>query len=71
LKQAWADFVAGEWHSIPTEPVPVYQRAIEDFVQAVRTKGCVPISAEDARQVLAVVLAIYQSAAERRIIAIS
>ena len=71
LKQAWGDFTAGEWHSIPTEPVPVYQRAIEDFAQVVGTKECVPISAQDARQVLAVVLAIYQSAAERRTIPIS
>ena len=71
LKQAWDKFTAGEWHSIPTKPVPVYQRAIEDFAQAVGTKGCVPISAQDARQVLAVVLAIYQSAFERRTIPIS
>jgi predicted dehydrogenase len=71
LKQAWGDFSAGEWHTIPTEPVPVYQRAIEDFARAVGTKECVPISAQDARQVLAVVLAIYQSAAERRTIPIS
>lgn len=71
LRRAWDEFTAGQWHSIPTEPVPVYQRAIEDFAQAVGTKRCVPISAQDARQVLAVVLAIYQSAAERRTIPIS
>jgi predicted dehydrogenase len=71
LKRAWRDFTAGQWHSIPTEPAPVYQRAIEDFAQAVQTKGCVPIAAQDARKVLAVVLAIYQSAAEHRTINIS
>jgi len=71
LKQAWHDFTAGQWHSIPTEPAPVYQRAIEDFAQAVQARDCVPIDARDARQVLAVVLAIYQSAAEHRTITIS
>jgi predicted dehydrogenase len=71
LRQAWAEFSAGQWHSIPTETVPVYQRAVEDFARALRTDGCVPIDAQEARRVLAVVLAIYQSAAERRTITIS
>jgi predicted dehydrogenase len=71
LKRAWADFTAEQWHSIPTEPVPVYQRAVEDFATAVQSSGCIPIDAQDARQVLAVVLAIYQSAAEKRTITIS
>ena len=71
LRRKWSEFTAEQWHSIPLEPVLVYQKAIEDFAQAVGTKGCVPISAQDARQVLAVVLAIYQSAAEKRIIPIS
>src|SRR6266508_3218629 len=66
LKQAWRDFTAGQWHSIFTKPVPVYQRAIEDFAGAVQSGQCAPIDARAARQVLAVVLAIYQSAAEHR-----
>jgi predicted dehydrogenase len=71
LRRAWKEFSAEQWHSIPTESVPVYQRAIEDFAGAVRTDGHVPIAAQAARRVLAVVLAIYQSAAERRTITIS
>ena len=71
LKRAWRDFIAEQWHSVPTEPTPVYQRAIEDFAQAVQSRDCVPIDARDARQVLAVVLAIYRSAAEHRTITIS
>lgn len=71
LKRAWGDLTAGQWHSIFAEPVPVYQMAIEDFARAVQSEGCVPIDAHTARQVLAVVLAIYQSAAEKRTIAIS
>jgi predicted dehydrogenase len=71
LKTEWNEFAAQEWHSIPLEPVPVYQRAVDDFASAVRTKGCAPISTEDARYVLSVVLALYRSAAEKRTITIS
>lgn len=71
LKHAWRNFTAEQWHSISVEPVPVYQRAVEDFVQALQSGRCVPIDAYAARQVLSVVLAIYQSAAEKRMITIS
>jgi predicted dehydrogenase len=71
LKQAWGEFRSGQWYSIPSESTPVYRRAIDDFAQAVQTGGCVPIDARAARQVLAVVLAIYQSAAEEKTILIS
>jgi UDP-N-acetyl-2-amino-2-deoxyglucuronate dehydrogenase len=71
LRRAWGQFKAEQWHSIPLETVLVYQRAIEDFAQALQTGGCIPISAQDARQVLAVVSAIYQSAAEQKTIMIS
>jgi predicted dehydrogenase len=71
LRWAWGEFYAEQWQSIPTESVPVYRRAIEDFARAVRTDGCAPISAQDARRVIAVVSALYQSAAERRTIKIS
>ena len=71
LKQATNEFRSEEWHTIPMEPVPVYQRAIEDFAQAVQQKQCVPIDAYAARRVLAVVLAIYRSAAEKRTIPIT
>jgi predicted dehydrogenase len=71
LKRTWGDFAAEQWHSIPTESVPVYQRAIDDFVQAVQSRQCAPIDAQAARQVLAIVLAIYESAAEKRTILIS
>ena len=71
LRRSWGEFSAGQWHSIPTESVPVYGRAVEDFARAVRTDGRAPVSARDARRVLAVVLGIYQSAAERRTITIS
>jgi UDP-N-acetyl-2-amino-2-deoxyglucuronate dehydrogenase len=71
LKQAWRDLAAGQWHSLPTQPASVYQRAIEGFAQAVQAGQCAPIDAHAARQVLAAVLAIYQSAKEKRRITIS
>ena len=71
VKREWEDLAPDHWHSIPMESVPVYQRAIADFSRAVRSGECVPIDALAARRVLAVVLAIYQSAAEHRMISIS
>ena len=70
LKQDWGDFTAEQWHSIPVESVPVYRRAIEDFTQLVQSQQCAPINGQAARQVLAVILAIYQSAKEQRKISI-
>ena len=71
LKRDWRDFSAERWHSIPAESVPVYQRAVEDFAKAVQSGGCAPIDGKAARQVLSVVLAIYQSAFEKRMLTIS
>ena len=71
VQRDWEDYESGLWHSIQPEPVPVYERAIEDFAQAVQTKKCAPINGHDARYVLSVVLAIYQSAVEKRNISIS
>jgi predicted dehydrogenase len=70
LRRARGTLTAGRWHTIPTEPVPIYLRAVEDFARAVQSKGCTTINAYTARQVLAVVLAIYRSANEKRTITI-
>ena len=71
LKRAAGEFMPGQWHTIPTEPISVYQRAIEDFARAVQRNQCVPIDAYAARRVLSIVLAIYRSAVEQRTISIS
>ena len=71
LTRAWEDITPGVWHSFSGESASVYQLALDDFVRAVQSGGCVPIDAHAARQVLAVVLAIYRSAAEKRTISIS
>lgn len=71
LKRPWRDFAAEQWHSIAMPPLSVYRLAIEDFAKAVQSNEPAPITGWDARQVLAVVLSIYQSAAENRPVSIS
>ena len=71
LNRAWGDLPAGQWHVIPAEPVSVYQLAVENFARAVQSGECFPVNAQSARQVLAIVLAIYQSAAQNKTISIS
>jgi predicted dehydrogenase len=71
LKRDWNEFEGGQWHTIPGDPVAVYQRAVEEFAQAVQSGGCVPSDAENARYVLSVVLGIYESAKQKKTISIS
>jgi predicted dehydrogenase len=71
LRQTFGEYAAGQWHSIPLQPVPVHQRAIEEFAKAVQSGQCPLIDAHAARQVLSIVLAMYQSAVEKRAITIS
>jgi predicted dehydrogenase len=71
LKKSFGEFAAEQWHSIPTQPVPVYERAIDDFARTVQSGQCAPIDAQAARRVLSVVSTIYQSAVEKRTITIS
>ena len=71
LKRDSGDFPAGRWHTLLTESAPVYVRAVEDFARAILSHQCAPINGHDARYVLSVVLAVYQSAARRRTITIS
>jgi predicted dehydrogenase len=70
LNRTLGHLTAGQWHSIPTKHIPAHSLAVEDFARAVQSNECVPIDAQAARHVLAVVLAIYQSANEKRTIAI-
>ena len=71
LKQAFGEYAAGTWHSIALQPVQVHRRAVEEFAKAVQSGQCPPIDAHAARRVLSVVLAMYQSAVEKRTITIS
>ena len=71
LKNTRGDLKAGHWHALQLEQVPVYLRAVEDFARAVQSGQCPPIGGRDARYVLSVVLAMYQSAKERKMISVS
>jgi len=71
LKRPYNQYSPEQWHSISAEPVSVYLQAIEEYARALRSGGCVPIDGQAARQVLAVILAMYQSAAEKKTITIS
>jgi predicted dehydrogenase len=68
LRREWQELPAGVWRTLPAPAVPVYARAIEDFARAVQEGRPAPIGGCDARRVLEVVLAIYQSALERRMV---
>lgn len=71
LRRPMGDITANTWHSIPVEPAHVHRCAIEDFAQAVCSGQTPPIDARAARQVLSVVLAIYQSSLEKKMITIA
>lgn len=71
VTRRFEQFIPGQWHTIATEPVPVYRRAIEEFANALQRGECAPIDAKAAQRVLAVVLAIYQSATEQKVVSIS
>jgi len=70
LRQGWGDIPAGVWHTVESTPAPVYVGAVEAFANAVQLGEPSPTNGHDARRVLAIVLAIYQSAAEKRTIMI-
>lgn len=71
LRQGWEEIPAGKWHTLPATKTNVYLAAVEEFTNALLCGNSPPTSGKDARQVLAIVLAIYQSAAEHRAITIS
>jgi predicted dehydrogenase len=70
LRRAWGEFAAGQWHTLPLAETNCYQAAIDDFAVAAQQGRPAPIDGHAARRVLAVVLAAYRSAVERRAIAL-
>ncbi len=71
LKQDFGELKGGIWHTLPYEQPPVFQKAVEAFATAVQQGKPAPTSGRDARQVLATVLAIYDSAVEKKIITLA
>ncbi len=70
LRRSWGELPANTWQRLPGSPAPLYTRAVEAFAHAIQRGEPAPIGGRDARQVLAIVLAIYQAAAEKRTIAL-
>lgn len=68
LRQPWDDIPANVWQTLPGAKAPVYAEAVEAFARAVQNGEPAPTSGQDARQTLATVLALYQSAEEKRAI---
>jgi predicted dehydrogenase len=71
LRQAWKEIPAEKWHTLTAQKTNVYLAALEEFTNALICGNSPPTSGKDARQVLAIILAIYRSAVERRAINIS
>jgi predicted dehydrogenase len=70
LREKWNELAPGIWHSLPAHQIDVHRAAVDEFAHAVK-QGVKPSSnGQSASEVLAVVLAIYQSAAEQRMIRI-
>lgn len=71
LREAFLDLAAGQWQTRPNPLVPLHARTVEAFAQTVRAGPPTTAGARQARQTLAVVLALYQAAAENRTIQVS
>lgn len=70
LRNTWGDIPAKTWHTLPTEKVNVFAKAIDSFANAVLHSEPAPTGGRDARRVLAIVLAIYQAANKKRTITV-
>lgn len=70
LRQPWGDLPANTWQTVPGVKAPVYAEAVDAFARAIQNGEPAPTSGQDARQTLATVLALYQSAEEKRAITV-
>jgi UDP-N-acetyl-2-amino-2-deoxyglucuronate dehydrogenase len=76
LRRPWRGYAAGCWLDVPASndfgrsPANIYQRAVDDFAQAVQRGVPAPIDGRDARRVLSLVTAMYQSAQAGRAVSI-
>lgn len=68
LRESVHDIPADVWHTIPREPVDVFQSVIQGFARAAQAKQPAPTSARDARRVLETVLGMYEAADEKRVV---
>ena len=72
-RRAWPTFglAAGEWTTLALPPAAIFSEAVDAFARAVQAGLPAPTSGADARRVLAIVLALYQAAAEGRAVPVA
>jgi len=69
LRREWGKpaMAASEWHRLPHEPAHIYQGTVNAFARAVRRGEAPSPNGRDAREVLAIILGLYQSAERRTV----
>ena len=72
LRRAWGQpaLAANEWHRLPHAPAHVFQGTVDAFARAVRAGEAPSPSGRDAREILAIVLGLYQAAETHTVTAI-
>jgi len=65
LRRAWGEpaLAAGAWHRLPHAPAHIYQGTVDAFARAVQSGAAPSPNGRDAREILAIVLGLYQSSA--------
>lgn len=67
LREGWREIPANVWHTVPRGEVNVFQSAVQAYARAVQSGQPAPISGQDARRVLATVLAMYHAAEQQSV----
>ena len=72
LRRAWGqpELAANEWHRLPHAPAHIYQGTVDAFARAVLAGQTPSPSGRDAREILAIVLGLYQAAATHTVTSI-
>ena len=73
LRRAWGqpELASGEWHRLPHTPAQMFQGTMDAFARAVRAGQPPSPSGRDAREILAIVLGLYQAAATQTVTSIA
>ena len=63
LRRPWGEpaYAAGEWHRLPHSPAAIYQGTVDAFARAVLAGEAPSPNGRDAREILAIVLGLYQA----------
>jgi UDP-N-acetyl-2-amino-2-deoxyglucuronate dehydrogenase len=70
LRRDWGGHSAGQWIKVPTPKPDFYAAMVGDLVSAVRAGSPPPATARDAAAAVSIILGLYQSSREGRVVAI-